>query len=91
MTLSIAMLSYYAKCHCAECRILFTIMLNVIMLSVIMLSVVMLSVVAHDKLPTQQTFKFPLNGKKPFMYILSYFTQTGKTYFHHSLNICYYF
>ncbi len=39
------MLFYYAECHCAECRILFTIMQNVIMLSVVMLNVIMLSIV----------------------------------------------
>jgi hypothetical protein len=45
MTLSITMLYHYAKCYCAEWRILFIVMLNVIMLSVIMLSVIMLNVI----------------------------------------------
>ncbi len=39
------MLCYYAECHYAQGRILFTITLNVIMPSVIKLNVVMLSVV----------------------------------------------
>jgi hypothetical protein len=34
-TLNITMVYYYAECHYAECRILFTIFLNVGMLSVV--------------------------------------------------------
>ncbi len=40
MTLSIAILCYYAACHYAVCRVLFIVRLNVIILSVDMLNVV---------------------------------------------------
>jgi hypothetical protein len=44
------MLSRYAVCYHAECRVLLMIMLNVTLLSVAMLNVVVLSVVAPSKM-----------------------------------------